>query len=156
MTQQAAGTLTLEQRVKAPLEIVFSYFTDPQRHSVWTGGDAELDPRPGGIYRLRLAPDFEIRGEYVVVEPPRRVVYTWGLETTRALPEGVEAVPAGSTTVEITLATDGDDTVLRLRHSGFPGDEYVPPYERGWKYVLERMQVYAAGGDPGPFDASAI
>lgn len=42
------------------------------------GVKAELDPRPGGVYRVWMDADTVARGEYVEVESPRRVVFTWG------------------------------------------------------------------------------
>jgi uncharacterized protein YndB with AHSA1/START domain len=55
----------------------------------------------------------------VAVEPDRRIVFTWGYEG-----DG-QAVPAGSSTVEITLEPVADGTEVRLRHSGLPAGQ--PP-----------------------------
>ena len=49
------------------------------------------------------------RGEYVEVDPPSRVVFTWGWEDQET------AVPPGSSTVEITLTPDGEGTKVRPR-----------------------------------------
>jgi uncharacterized protein YndB with AHSA1/START domain len=68
---------------------VFAFFTDAELYPRWMGREATLDPRPGGIYRCVVHDTATVLGEYVVVEPPRRVVFTWGLE-------GGAGVPAGS------------------------------------------------------------
>jgi uncharacterized protein YndB with AHSA1/START domain len=83
-------------------------------------------------------------GEYVVVEPPARVVFTWGWE-------GDAAVPPGSTTVEITLQEDegGDGTILRLRHSGLPDERAAESHAEGWTKYVDRLSTAAFGGDPG-------
>src|SRR5437899_2042975 len=75
----------------------------------WKGTTAELDARPGGLYRVLMPSGDRVRGEYVTVEPPHRVVFTWGFE-------GSTDLPPGSSTVEITLASDGDGTIVRRRH----------------------------------------
>jgi uncharacterized protein YndB with AHSA1/START domain len=132
----------IERRIEAPREEVFVYLTDPDKYTRWMGMAAELDPRPGGFYRVRMNRDTVALGEYVAVEPPSRVVFTWGWE-------GDAAVPPGSTTVEITLRDEGEGTILRLRHSGFTTDEAAASHREGWAMYVERLSVATAGGDPG-------
>jgi uncharacterized protein YndB with AHSA1/START domain len=33
---------------------VFGFFTDPARYVQWMGSEAELEPVPGGVYRVRM------------------------------------------------------------------------------------------------------
>jgi uncharacterized protein YndB with AHSA1/START domain len=96
------------------------------------GGSAELDPRPGGIYRVTVGEGMTARGRYVTVEPSTRVVFTWGWE-------GNADVPPESTTVEITLIDAGDATILRLRHSGLPDRAAHELHEQGWVMYLDRL-----------------
>jgi uncharacterized protein YndB with AHSA1/START domain len=51
---------------------------------------------------------------------------TWGWENN-------DAVPPGSTTVEITLTPEGAGTILRLRHLGLPTDKEKHSHNEGWK-----------------------
>jgi uncharacterized protein YndB with AHSA1/START domain len=139
---ESGRVVEMERRIDAPREEVFVYLTDPVKYTKWKGMAAELDPRPGGVYRVRMNSDTVALGEYVVVEPPSRVVFTWGWE-------GDEAVPPGSSTVEITLREDGDGTILRLRHSGLPTDEAAASHREGWAKYLERLSVAALRGEPG-------
>ena len=69
-----------ELRIAAPPEVVFPYFTDPARMVEWMGVAALLDPRPGGTFRVEPNGRDVVLGEYVVVDPPHRVVFTWGFE----------------------------------------------------------------------------
>jgi uncharacterized protein YndB with AHSA1/START domain len=46
----------------------------------WQGTRAELDPRPGGIYRVHVRAGITASGQFVEVQPYRRVVFTWGFE----------------------------------------------------------------------------
>jgi hypothetical protein len=66
----------------------------------------------------------------VAVEPDRRIVFTWGYEG-----DG-QAVPAGSSTVEITLEPVADGTEVRLRHSGLPAGQPPLAHLAGWRHAL--------------------
>ena len=129
-------------RIEAEPATVFEFFTDPEKMVRWKGTKALLDPRPGGEYRVDVT-DLQIAvGEYVEIVPPERVVFTWGWE-------GNDGVPPGSTRVEITLTADGDGTVVRLLHTDLPTEEAAARHGQGWDHFLARLQVAAAGGDPG-------
>jgi uncharacterized protein YndB with AHSA1/START domain len=132
-----------ELRIEASPETVFPYFTDPQKMRRWKGVEAELDPRPGGVYRVNVTGNDRVVGEYLEVDPPKRVVFTWGWE-------GNDGVPPGSSTVEVTLTPDGDGTVVRLVHSGLPDADARAQHGIGWEHFLDRLAVAASGGDPGP------
>jgi len=58
--------------------MVFSYFTDPEKLVRWMGAEATLDPRRGGVFSFTNTPRLVIVGEFVTVEPYRRIVFTWG------------------------------------------------------------------------------
>lgn len=135
--------LEVETRVRARPETVFAFFTDPDKYRHWMGIDAELDPRPGGVYRVNVTGQNVVRGEYLEIDPPRRIVFTWGFEHDTHL-------PPGSTTVEVTLHEDGDATIVRVRHSGLPTDQSRAEHEQGWQHYLQRLSVAGSGGDPGP------
>ena len=136
----------VERRIAATPDEVFTYLTDPEKYTRWKGERAELDPRPGGLYRVRMGPDAVALGEYVEVEPPSRVVFTWGWE-------GSGDVPPGSTTVEITLRRDGDGTLLRLRHTGFASDADADLHREGWKMYVGRLAAVAAEDASGDLSA---
>ena len=40
--------------------------------------EATLEPVPGGVYRVSMRDGVEAAGEFVEVDPPRRLVFTWG------------------------------------------------------------------------------
>jgi uncharacterized protein YndB with AHSA1/START domain len=140
MTQDV---VTVTRTIKARPETVFSYFTEPDRWLSWQGVRAEIDPRPGGVFRMNVRGDGWASGRFVTLEPYERIVFTWGWEGEDS------TVPPGSSTVEITLASvDDDSTLLTLVHRGLP----VPTLEAhrdGWTHYLDRLTARAAGGDPG-------
>ena len=146
-----SGTVTVERRIAARPETVFSFFTDRDRWLSWMGTDGDFAFTPGGAYRTTIAADLA-SGEFVEIDPPKRLVFTWGWET------GAMPVPPGSSTVEITLEPDGDGTLLRLVHRGLPQPARAP-HEAGWAHYLGRLAVRAEGGDPGedrPQDAVSV
>ena len=117
-------------RIKATPEIVFRYFTDPALIVAWIGQRAELDPRPGGVFFLDFG-DTVARGAYTNVDPPYRVVFSWGVP-------GSDALPAGGSTVEVMLTPDGDDTIVVLTHRGLP-PTHIDDHRAGWEHQLARL-----------------
>lgn len=81
-----------------------------------------------------------MRGEFVEVERPSRIVFTWGWE------DPTDAVQPGGSTVEVTLAPEGDATLVRLRHLGLP-EPSRNGHAEGWDHFLPRL-VDAAQGVP--------
>jgi uncharacterized protein YndB with AHSA1/START domain len=132
MIEDRAGAIEITQRIEAPPDIVFAYLTDSRRFVKWMGVGAQLDARPGGRYRIDVDGEHIASGEYQVVEPPRRLVMSWGWE-------GHPTVPPGSTTVEITLTPEKGATVLRLRHLGLPDESERRQHTDGWKLYLSQL-----------------
>ncbi len=141
MTTEPA-VIERELHIDARPEIVFAYFTDPERMTRWMGTEAQLDPRAGGGFRCNVTGNDVAVGEYVEVTPYSRIVFTWGWE-------GDNPLTPGSSTIEVTLAEEGDGTLLRFVHRDLPA-EAVGPHADGWTHFLDRLAVAAAGGDPGP------
>lgn len=140
---RSVRTVELSVRLEAPPEEVFPYFIDPIQYVRWQGTKAELDPRPGGVYRVWMDADTVARGEFLEVEPPQRVVFTWGWE-------GNDHLPPGSSRVELTLTADGDATILLLRHDGLPDGEAAAMHEEGWIFFTGRLATVIRGGNAGP------
>ena len=132
--------------IDATPDTIFPFLTERDLYLRWNGTEAEIDARPGGVYRVLIAGAFAAAGEFVEVVPNEKVVYTFGWDM-----EG-NSVPPGSTTVEITLHPEGSSgkTRLRLVHRGLPDEDAVAQHGMGWEHYLGRLSVAAAGGDPGP------
>jgi uncharacterized protein YndB with AHSA1/START domain len=139
-TDTAVYERTIE--IDASPETVWEFFVDPSKLMRWMGIDAELETRPGGIYRCNVIPGHTALGEFVEVDKPRRVVFTWGWDAN-------EGVPPGSSTIEVELAPEGNGTSLRFVHKNLPSAEAVASHAQGWDHYLARLELAAAGGDPG-------
>jgi uncharacterized protein YndB with AHSA1/START domain len=135
--------LVREIMIDATPETIWPFLTEPERHVEWEGTVAEIDPRPGGVYRVLVQGQHQSAGEYVEVVPMQKVVFTFGWEQ-----EG-HPIPPGSTTVEISLHPEGDKTRVRLVHHGLP-DDAVGEHTHGWDHYLGRLALVATGRDAGP------
>jgi uncharacterized protein YndB with AHSA1/START domain len=141
------AVLTREIVIAAAPETVWQYLVDPDRVTRWMGRNISFDPQPGGQYRMEVGSGHAASGEFVELDPPRRLVYTWGWEAV----DGKEnAVPPGSSTVEVELVAEPGGTRLRLTHRDLPTVEAADSHGSGWDHYLERLVIAAAGTDPGP------
>jgi uncharacterized protein YndB with AHSA1/START domain len=126
--------------IEAPPEVVFAHLVDARRMVCWMGQHAELQPTPGGGFAVDIN-GVPVRGEYLEVVPPERVVISWGMA-------GSDELPPGASRVEFTLTATPNGTALSLRHTGLP-DSRAQTHAAGWANYLGRLRVAAAGGDPG-------
>jgi uncharacterized protein YndB with AHSA1/START domain len=131
--------LTREVLVKAEPSTIYALLIEPGMQS-WLGTDVEFDPRPGGLYKVNVGGDHPALGEFVEVTTDEKVVFTFGWS------EPGHPIPAGSTQVAITLIPEGEETRVRLVHSGLPADA-VSDHEKGWQHFLDRLAIVAGGGE---------
>jgi uncharacterized protein YndB with AHSA1/START domain len=136
--------LVREILIDAEPETIFPFLIDAERHVEWSGTKADLDPRPGGVYRVLIGGDHQSVGEFVEVVPNEKVVFTFGWDV-----EGNPITP-GSTRIEITLHPEGTKTRVRLAHSGLPDEQAVTDHSGGWDHYLERLATVATGGTVPP------
>jgi uncharacterized protein YndB with AHSA1/START domain len=122
--------------IDAPPDRVFPFFTDPARLTQWLGDAAELDPTPGGRFAVDINQHM-VRGSYLELEPPHRVVFSWGHA-------GSADLPPGTSRVEVDLEAAGDRTKVTLRHHGLSGAQRAD-HARGWPIVLGRLVAAGAG-----------
>ena len=132
MTRTDSQVLERQIRIGAAPETVFDLWIDPDQIVRWMGRSATLEPRPGGIFRIDYNGSDVVRGEFVEVDRPSRLVLTWGWEA------GGDTVPPGASTVEVTFSPDGDGTILTVRHLGLPTDS-IEGHGEGWDYFLPRL-----------------
>src|SRR5579864_4003469 len=134
--------LVREIMIDATPETIWPFLVNPQKHVEWLGTVADIDPRPGGVYRVLVGGENQSAGEYVEVVPHEKVSFSFGWEQ-----EGNPITP-GSTLVEITLHPEGDKTLVRLVHRGLPEDA-IADHSRGWDHYLGRLAIAGVGRDPG-------
>jgi uncharacterized protein YndB with AHSA1/START domain len=140
----AKPSLTLKRRLKAPPAKVFDAWADPQKLVLWFGPAhtvqdsvrAQMDVRPGGRFRVQFSTDegesHEVGGTYKELVPDKRLVFTWAWHTT----------PERESLVTITLAPDGDGTLLTLHHEQFFDKPARDGHQRGWTGTLEKLDRF--------------
>jgi uncharacterized protein YndB with AHSA1/START domain len=149
---QPSLSFTLERTVEicADQELVFRYFTDPARFAEWWGPGSHIDARPGGTVEIRYPNQAIARGEVVSVEPPHRIVFTYGYD------DPAKPIAVGGSRVTVTLTRCALGTRVELVHAvadSATRDDHVP----GWRYHLARFASVVAqerhGGVTAQVDA---
>src|SRR5260370_4584490 len=97
---------------EAPIEIVFEHLVEEDRMTRWMGQHATLHAVPGGEFSVDIN-GYLVRGEYIEVERPHRVVVSWGMA-------GLADLPPGSSRVEFVLTPAPRGTTVNLRHTHLP------------------------------------
>src|SRR5262249_59103266 len=114
----------------APAEEVFRPLPAPAAMIRWMGQHATLRPVPGGAFEIDIN-GVPVRGHSLEIDPPRRVLVSWGVA-------GNPALPPGATQVEFTLTPTPAGTRLRLVHRGLPPDQ-ASIHATGWQPFLDRL-----------------
>jgi uncharacterized protein YndB with AHSA1/START domain len=141
--------LIITRDLKAPREKVFAAWTDPQLAAQWwcpsncTLLDCEMDVRAGGKWHrsMRVAGGSVITkyGVYREVEPPARLVFTYGTDYGNGTKD-VETV------VSITLTDVPGGTRLTLWHSEFQDVAVRDDHIGGWTTTLEKLEDFCGDG----------
>ena len=140
---QEALVVRRETHIPAPPAAVFALLTDPEKLLRWMGTEAQIAPQEGGMYLVNVTGARFARGSFREVVPVHRLAYSFGWD-------GSEAVPPGSSLVEIDLIERDGGTLLRMTHSGLPNEAQCASHNKGWAHYLGRLTIAAGGGDLGP------
>ena len=144
--------VTLEIFIAAPRERIFQALTDPAQAAQWWGrkdqyyfNRFDMDVRVGGKWSMSgTSPkmgDLAVHGEFIEVDPPSRLAYTWISSWMQAL-----------TKVLWELDAQVNGTLVKLTHSGFAGDaNQVQGHSHGWSLVFTWLQAFAEKGELGDF-----
>jgi uncharacterized protein YndB with AHSA1/START domain len=131
-------TLVVRRVIPVPRERVFQAWLDPESLSQWmhpggaTHATAEVDPRVGGKFRIVMIEGpkhYEHTGEYLAIEQPKRLEFTWISEATDHRP----------TVVTIEFLERDRGTELVLTHRRLPAKQ-VESHRRGWTDILQLLE----------------
>ena len=125
------GEISLVAQLDGPPAAAWDLLTQPLNLPLWLGHPVIFDLEVGGRIEVEIDEGHRFSGRFVAIEPPRRLVFTWGWRT------GPIEIPPGSTTVEMTLVPRGPGSELRLVHTGL-GD-WAERNIIGWTAKLERL-----------------
>lgn len=132
--------------IDASPEFVFGFLTTNSGMTAWMGQWADLDPVPGGRFAVDIAGS-PVRGEYLEIDPPHRVVVSWGFT-------GSEDLPVGASVLAFTLTPIETGTRVDLLHSNLP-ERHLPGHASGWGHFMERLALAGGGIELGPDDWKA-
>src|SRR4051794_32838055 len=105
-TDTTTTTFVRELSIEARPETVWEFLVDPEKAKRWMGIEASFAAEPGGLYQVTPVPGHTAKGEFVELDRPRRLVFTWGWEPGE---DGTAStVPSGSSTIEIDLEPEGE------------------------------------------------
>jgi uncharacterized protein YndB with AHSA1/START domain len=147
--------------IAAPPERVFQAISEPEQLSRWWGEsglyrvtERTADIRPGGKWfcagKGADGKEFSVEGEYLEVDPPRRLVHTWipsyeGRHRTTVYwdlqPQPLHGLhPNGPKKA-------GMGTLVKLRHEGFATPQSACSHGDGWKRVFGWLIAYVENGE---------
>jgi len=110
--------------IDAPPERVYEYFVKPQAMLAWMGDYALLETEPGGRFHLDIK-GASVRGHYLDLEPPHRLVISWGYAGSNDLPparprsRSASPQTAGALGLTLSTAISSSRTVRHMSWAGF-------------------------------------
>src|SRR3954466_10534052 len=121
-------TLDRTVLIQAAPETVFRFFQESPKWADWWGAGSTIDPTPGGKVYIRHPNGIETVGEVLEIQPPDRIVFTYGFATRNP-------IPPGASRVTIRLKPDAAGTRLRLLHE-FADPTVRDHHVQGWRFQL--------------------
>jgi uncharacterized protein YndB with AHSA1/START domain len=129
--------LAIERTFDAPAEEVFDAWTSEEVLRRWFHADpewetptAEVDLRVGGRLRLvmrdpKADEDHGASGEYTVVDPPRRLAFTWTWDDQQL--------------IELEFTERDGATTVRMTSHGISSEERVESHREGWGICFDNL-----------------
>lgn len=132
-----AEAVVIRRLIPVPRERVFAAWLDPVSLAQWIGtkGGAEvtaLEPKVGGKFRIVMrhsGGEVAHWGEYVAIDPPALLSFTWISVNTDHRP----------TLVTVELSERGAGTELVLTHRELPANQ-VDGHRRGWTAIVALLE----------------
>lgn len=132
-------SLIVRRTIQAPVRRVFTAWTSPEHLCRWWGPknvscpSAEVDLRVGGRYRIaNQFPDGKlvfISGEFTLIEPPHKLIYSWA----------IEPAPAESERVTVRFEPKGAATEVIVIHERIASLAARSQHELGWLGCLDGL-----------------
>ena len=142
MSEHRARMLRIERTFDAPVERVFAAWTSPEVLRRWLYGmpgwetpTAEVDLRVGGTIRIVMRDPSDgteagAAGEYTVVEPPHRLVFTWVWDDQPDQPQRIE----------LEFSERNGRTTVLMTNGAIPTDRRLKSQERGWQFCYDNLE----------------
>lgn len=160
-TSTAATSVRIERVFDAPVELIWTMWTDPVALAQWYGPPGavvsvtRMDLRVGGTRHLGMevgTPNGPMQmwftGQHRVIDAPRRLVYTESMSDPEGnvVPAAQMGLPADhpdTTEVIVELEDLGGRTRMVMTHVGIPAGS---PGEHGWNAAFDKLSVALMAG----------
>ena len=138
----APAVVHVRRVIAAPPQLLSQAWLDAASLSQWlrpfdtSHTDAKVDARVGGHFALDMHTPggvVEHRGEYVVIEPYTRLVFTWDSPHTD-----------GASLVTVTFVPQGEKTEVNVLHEKLPATK-LEAHTGGWTSGLDKLDAFACG-----------
>ena len=144
--KESETTLRLERLIASPPEVLFGLWTEPVQLLKWWGPDGyetsvhSLETRPGGRWRIILRRSdgsaLAMSGVYRIIEPPRRLAFTWAWENA-------SGARGHETEVEVNFEATPGGTRLVLLQQRFESKQARDNHNVGWSSSFDRLTKVA-------------
>jgi uncharacterized protein YndB with AHSA1/START domain len=137
--KRSGETLVVRRFIPVPRERVFAAWLDAASLAQWmrpkatTDAKVEVDPRVGGKFRIVMIQgreEFEHTGEYLTIQPPARLSFTWISQATDHTPTEV--------TIEFLEREGGTEVILT--HRRLPSAQ-LESHRQGWTDILRELET---------------
>ena len=125
------GAVRMQDRFDTGIDDLWSALIEPRRLARWLG-EIEGDLRLGGEFYARFADGYQGAGRVEACEPPRRLLLI------------MQAGQPDEGSIEVTLAADGDQTILIWEERGMPLDK-IAAYGAGIQLHVEDLADHIGG-----------
>lgn len=141
-SEAGSVALVVRRTIRAPAQRVFDAWTKPEHLLKWWGprpvrcSAAEVDLRVGGHYRIaNQFPDGKvlwISGEFEVVKPPDKLVYSWRVES------------GAPSTERVTVRFEPRDgaTEVIVVHERIASAAVRATHEQGWLGCFDGLEAF--------------
>jgi len=145
VTEEAGPVLVVRRTIAVPRQRVFDAWLDSEAMAHWmrpgkvTHSTVTLEPRVGGSFRILMhggdGECIDHRGEYLAIEPPSLLSFTW-------ISEGTDRK---STVVTIEFLEVGTGTELVLTHRQL-SPKAIEGHRGGWSDAIRVLDETLTGG----------
>lgn len=133
-------SVKIEVSFNAPIQNVWSAWTDPARVLRWFGSDpngvginAKLDVRKKGKFEITFQDsdhtEHTCSGHYQEISEPGKLIFTWKWKSE----------PDVESLVSVFLTPHGDRTQMQFEHEGV-GTKSIHNYVSGWKGAFAKLE----------------
>jgi uncharacterized protein YndB with AHSA1/START domain len=141
VTDPAAQSAVVRQRLPAPPDVVYDEWTDAARLAEWMCPrparclNVQADPRIGGAVAFDVEEagrTFRVSGNYVTLDRPHRVAFTWSCSTW---PD-----PTIQSVVTVTIEPDGAEaSIMTIEHELLPA-ALIQQHAQGWAVITTQLE----------------